>query len=276
MTPTSHLSMITLPERQQGPTDDLIDARLEEVKNTPLFSSSVRDVLDGLSTFHSSRLSFRNHQEKPLEFFSQRGLLGLRLETFGSGVGNGVRDQSIGSNGERNPSQSKDTSETTRSGRNGHADETVPESVLENDLVYANLTAPWSAFICGSQGSGKSHTLSCLLENNLITPSQTGLLNHPMAALVFHYDKFVGYYGAQVCEAAYLCSAGIPVRVLVSPSNVHAMRTLYRLPGLPPSVKRPEVIPMYFSDKQLNVGMMKTLMSVTETDGGVPLYMEVL
>src|SRR5688572_8761173 len=31
--------------------------------------------------------------------------------------------------------------------------------------IFYNIAAPSSAFICGSQGSGKSHTLSCMLEN---------------------------------------------------------------------------------------------------------------
>lgn len=29
--------------------------------------------------------------------------------------------------------------------------------------VFLNGNAPWSAFICGLQGSGKSHTLACML-----------------------------------------------------------------------------------------------------------------
>lgn len=82
-----------------------------------------------------------------------------------------------------------------------------------NQLVYANVSAPWSAFICGSQGSGKSHTLACLLENALIAPSPAGSLSSPLAGLVLHYDKFTAFSSTQLCEAAYLCSSGIPVRV---------------------------------------------------------------
>ena len=34
----------------------------------------------------------------------------------------------------------------------------------ENDrLIFHNTNIPFSAFICGLQGSGKSHTLSCIL-----------------------------------------------------------------------------------------------------------------
>ncbi|KAJ4422404.1 hypothetical protein N0V82_002960 [Gnomoniopsis sp. IMI 355080] len=35
------------------------------------------------------------------------------------------------------------------------------------EMLYYNVAAPSSTFVCGSQGSGKSHTLSCLLENCL-------------------------------------------------------------------------------------------------------------
>ncbi|KAN0074166.1 hypothetical protein V8E54_008103 [Elaphomyces granulatus] len=141
-----------------------------------------------------------------------------------------------------------------------------------DNLVYANITCPWSAFICGSQGSGKSHTLSCLLENAIISGSKAGNLANPLAAIVFHYDKFTGYLSSQLCEAAYLCSAGIPVRILVSPSNFSAMDAAYRkMPG-----PKPKIVPMYFQQKDLNISMMKTLMAVGGGDGSTPLYMEVV
>ncbi|KAH0559631.1 hypothetical protein GP486_003854 [Trichoglossum hirsutum] len=54
--------------------------------------------------------------------------------------------------------------------------------------LFLNTDAPWSAFICGSQGSGKSHTLSCILENSLVSLPTLGALPKPLAALVFHYD----------------------------------------------------------------------------------------
>lgn len=141
--------------------------------------------------------------------------------------------------------------------------------------MYANVSAPWSAFICGSQGSGKSHTLSCLLENALIAPSPAGSLSSPLAGLVLHYDKFTAFSSTQLCEAAYLCSSGIPVRVFVSPTNFYAMKEAYeKLPGLGGAARKfLRVVPMYLSQKDLNISMMKTLMGV----GGKsqPLYIEV-
>ncbi|KAL2000648.1 hypothetical protein VTN02DRAFT_2801 [Thermoascus thermophilus] len=171
--------------------------------------------------------------------YPQYGLMGLRLESDAGG------EERVGS-----------------------------EETSTDNLVYANIMTPWSAFICGSQGSGKSHTLSCLLENALLLPSRVGNLSRPLAAIVFHYDRFTGFSSTQLCEAAYLCSAGIPVRVLVSPSNFAAMKKLYgNMPGMPSKGRKPEVVPLFFRAGDLKISMMKTLMAVGDE---TPLYMEVV
>lgn len=173
-------------------------------------------------------------------FQLQHGLLGLRLQTYEGS------EETVSDNREK----------------------------IEN-LLYANITDPWSAFICGSQGSGKSHTLSCLLENAIIKPNEAANLANPLAAIVFHYDKFTGYNSTQLCEAAYLRSADIPVRILVSPSNLSAMQAAYgKMPGLESDSKL-EIVPLYFREKDLNISMMKTLMAVGGSDSSAPLYMEV-
>ena len=150
-----------------------------------------------------------------------------------------------------------------------------PFSPTKDDpRIFINISPPWSAFVCGSQGSGKSHTLSCILENCLI-PSKLGQLPRPLTGMVFHYDTFTSYGSNQVCKAAYLCS-GIPVRVLVSPTNYWRMKDTYEnLPGLSSSAQKPEVIAMKFQDKHLNVTRMMNLMAVNEKKGAVPLYIEV-
>ncbi|ERF73939.1 hypothetical protein EPUS_05362 [Endocarpon pusillum Z07020] len=178
---------------------------------------------------------------EPADIFPQYGLLGLRQGTYN---------------------------------REGHRTATIN---TEENMVYANMNAPWSAFICGSQGGGKSHTLSCLLENCLLSPSPVGVLPNPLAGLVFHYDKFTSAATTQLCEAAYLCSSGVPVRVLVSPSNYHNMSRLYsNLPGLPPHGRRPKVAPLYLQEQQLNISNMLTLMAVSDGSKSAPLYLEVL
>lgn len=77
----------------------------------------------------------------------------------------------------------------------GHVPEddlSIPDSVTRTPVLL-NTDSPWSAFLCGSQGSGKSHTLSCMLENCLLTDEtilpRVGLNPHPLAGLVFHYER---------------------------------------------------------------------------------------
>lgn len=90
--------------------------------------------------------------------------------------------------------------------------------------VFHNVASPSSVFICGSQGSGKSHTLSCLLENCLV-PSSAGVLPRPLTGVVFHYDTFSSDSGGSPCEAAYLSSSPhVAVRVLCAPTNVQTIK----------------------------------------------------
>lgn len=137
---------------------------------------------------------------------------------------------------------------------------------LGHDHVFLNMNTPFSAFICGSQGSGKSHTLSCMLESALIE-SNLGKMARPLAAIVFYWDKT----GNQPCEAAYLCSSGIPVTVLASPSNVHDMKEAY---GKLPGAAKPVVRPLLFSQKHLNKQRMMKLMAA-DSGSTQALYMAV-
>ncbi|KAF3480012.1 uncharacterized protein GIQ15_06988 [Arthroderma uncinatum] len=158
----------------------------------------------------------------------------------------------------------------------GNDEESIDVGRASQNLIYTNINAPWSTFICGSQGSGKSHTLACMLENSLLAPSRTGKVSSQLTGLVFHYDKFTGVETGQLCEAAYLCSVGIPVRVLVSPSNYRRMSQLYsNLPGLPEDCPKPKVVPMLFKETHLSIGMMKSLMAIGDGEG-TPLYMEMV
>lgn len=86
--------------------------------------------------------------------------------------------------------------------------------------VFINVSAPLSVFICGSQGSGKSHSLSCLLENYLVQ-SVTNVLPRPLTGIVFYFDDLTSDAGGSPCEAAYLSShSDIKVRVLCSRTNI--------------------------------------------------------
>lgn len=147
--------------------------------------------------------------------------------------------------------------------------------VTSDQRIFLNVNAPFSAFICGSQGSGKSHTLSCMLEASLME-SRLGKLPRPLTGIVFHWDKHTAVARHQPCEAAYLCSPEIPVTVLVSPSNFWAMKEAYEnLPGLGQGARKPIVKPLLLRQKHLNVDRMMTLMSIDTEKGHVALYTEV-
>ncbi|KAM0199640.1 hypothetical protein ACHAQI_012014 [Fusarium lateritium] len=137
--------------------------------------------------------------------------------------------------------------------------------------LFYNVAAPTSTFICGSQGSGKSHTLSALLENCLI-PSEANKLLHPLAGLVFHYDTFISDTGGMPCEAAYLSSnPAVKVKVLCAPSNIrHLQRVYEQLPQV--TVKE-----LRINQSDLNTRRMLDLMAVSSIQGGgMPLYLHVV
>ncbi|KAH6968044.1 hypothetical protein DER45DRAFT_283 [Fusarium avenaceum] len=144
------------------------------------------------------------------------------------------------------------------------------EEQLKTRLFY-NVAAPTSTFICGSQGSGKSHTLSTLLENCLI-PSEANRLPHPLTGLVFHYDTFISDTGGMPCEAAYLSShPAVKVKVLCAPSNIRHIQRVYQdLPQV--TVKE-----LRINQSDLNTRRMLDLMAVSSIQGGgMPLYLHVV
>ncbi|WYZ42199.1 hypothetical protein EsH8_V_001094 [Colletotrichum jinshuiense] len=159
---------------------------------------------------------------------------------------------------------------------------------LAASRLFHNVACPSSVFICGSQGSGKSNTLACLLENCLIS-SQLGKLPHPLTGIVFHYDSFVSDSGGLPCEAAFLAShEKVSVRVLCAPTNVRTIEVpLSKIPrnrahailiasqkiyGGIPNVK---IKPLMLTDDDLNTRRMNDLMAVGE-GGSKPLYLHVV
>ena len=239
-----------------NPTEKANGVHLEEIRTAPLFSASVlagvlkRQTEAGATT---------------AEILPQYGLLAKVLDTF-----DGKQDQRA--------DDLPDLTSPNLVNAFGEPIETDrPKDVKkpEDKRLFVNMNAPWSAFVCGSQGSGKSHTLSCMLENAMMS-SRIGKAPHPLAGMVFHYDKFTGFSSTQICEAAYLSSSGIPVKVLVAPSNLWRMQRAYEnLPGFPEDAKKPVVVPLLLHEKQLNVERMMKLMAVDEKDGKMALYMEV-
>ncbi|KAH7127921.1 hypothetical protein B0J13DRAFT_598656 [Dactylonectria estremocensis] len=154
----------------------------------------------------------------------------------------------------------------------GHAPLADDKSSMQLDpRIFYNVSVPSSVFICGSQGSGKSHTLSCLLENCLI-PSKVAVLPRPLTGLLFHYDSFVSDTGGLPCEAAFLSSSGcVKVKVLCPPTNIRQIKKIYaRLPNV-------TVEELRINQSDLNTKRMLDLMAVSSIQGnGMPLYMHVV
>lgn len=106
-----------------------------------------------------------------------------------------------------------------------------------------------------------------MLESCLRPSPDLGVLQNPLAGLVFHYDQASAGTEGLPCEAAYLCSLGIKTQVLVSISNYPIMKELYR--KLNPEI---EVRAIKIDEQHLNINVMQTLMADTG-DGPTPLYL---
>ncbi|KAF9894787.1 hypothetical protein FE257_004408 [Aspergillus nanangensis] len=141
--------------------------------------------------------------------------------------------------------------------------------------VMLNTNIPFSAFICGLQGSGKSHTTACMIENCSLAFPALGSLKKPVSTLVLNYNEYSSNASSQPSEAAFLASImpeystkqqSIPVRVLVSPTNFHNLGKMYsQIPNV-------TVQPFRLHPRHLNISMMLSLMSMGKGDS-MPLYM---
>ncbi|KAJ4377930.1 hypothetical protein N0V83_000760 [Neocucurbitaria cava] len=140
--------------------------------------------------------------------------------------------------------------------------------------IFQNTNEPFSTFICGVQGSGKSHTTAVMLENALVASDHLGRLREPVSALVFSYGDFsIGGLGFNISEAAFLAAEKEGFKdhevkkltVLRSASN-RAIETYYR------RFPKVEIIPFKINAQALDVGTLLTLMAVDDKVE-VPLYM---
>ncbi|KAI9376144.1 hypothetical protein BJX61DRAFT_539157 [Aspergillus egyptiacus] len=150
-----------------------------------------------------------------------------------------------------------------------------PAGREKDDRVILNTNVPFSAFICGLQGSGKSHTTACIIENCSMTMPALGNLQKSVSTLVLHFNEYSSNLNSQPSEAAFLASVlpkyasaqkPIPLRVLVSPTNYRNLAKMY---AHIPNVK---VLPFKLQPRNLNISMMLSLMSMSQTDA-MPLYM---
>ncbi|KAI2465811.1 hypothetical protein F4781DRAFT_375108 [Annulohypoxylon bovei var. microspora] len=143
------------------------------------------------------------------------------------------------------------------------------QTPTEDPRIFYNVTSPSSMFICGSQGSGKSHSLSCVLENCMIPAPILGRLPKPLTGIVFHYDTFISDSGGVPCEAAYLSTdPRVSVRVLCPPTNATTIKDTYS------SLKNVKVEELRLKESYLNTKRMLELMAFG--DRNQPLYMHVI
>ncbi|KAI4849370.1 hypothetical protein E4T44_03391 [Aureobasidium sp. EXF-8845] len=143
----------------------------------------------------------------------------------------------------------------------------------EPEPILLNTNTPWSAFICGSQGSGKSYTLSAIIENCVYPSHDIGKLPKPLAGIVFH-NSTVSMHN--ICEAAHLVSLGVKVKVLVSRSNFHALSAIYKSAVGAKYEKSLNIQPLVLQSQHLTAERMHRLMAFQEGETTVPLYMEVI
>jgi hypothetical protein len=222
---------------------EITDVREEELRIAPLVWWNVKEHLDTTSVTK--------------EQFPQYAVMGQVLPVSG-------HPPTLTENNPQTAEGNTDAAEPASAKK-----ATTPEEKNLCKPVLLNTHSPWSAFLCGSQGSGKSHTLSCMLENCLLDEPNIGKNPHPLAGLVLHYD---GSRGSGVCEAAYLCSR-MKTRVLVSASNYGNLKMRYE------DMAREcggniEVQKLLIAPKHLDTERVKTLMAVTR-DGEAPLYIQV-
>ncbi|KAG9655319.1 hypothetical protein KCU95_g1437, partial [Aureobasidium melanogenum] len=206
----------------------------EQLRTTPLVSLTVKEISEA-------------NAKTPM--FPQYAFLGCRIAEHSSDEENGTSSTMHGMFCSRN---------------------SVDE---EPEPLLLNTNSPWSAFICGSQGSGKSYTLSAIIENCLYASPTIGKLPKPLAGVVFHNNTASAH---NICEAAQLVSLGVKVNVLVSRSNYHVLSAIYRNAVGSKYEKLLNVQPLVLQSHHITSERMHRLMAFAEGETAVPLYMEVI
>ncbi|KIJ70249.1 hypothetical protein HYDPIDRAFT_172121 [Hydnomerulius pinastri MD-312] len=139
--------------------------------------------------------------------------------------------------------------------------------------LYINTNAPFSAVVCGVQGSGKSHTVSILLESMFIPNLRPiGSLQKPLSGLVLHFGE--GGPSARPSEAAWVGTTDIPgvqtpkVKVYVSRSSLNTMTAVYA-----PLGGKVTVEPLLFQKNELDAQAFLSMMAVGSSESA-PLYIQ--
>lgn len=149
------------------------------------------------------------------------------------------------------------------------------KDVPDDPRLYVNTNAPFSALVCGVQGSGKSHTVSVLLENMLIPNCKPiGSLEKALSGLVLHFGE--GGPSSRPCEAAWVGVSKFPgvepppITVYVSRSSLQTMRAVYSTLGTQVTVE-----PLAFSEAELDAEAFLSMMAVGSSENA-PLYVQII
>ncbi|RYY45849.1 MAG: hypothetical protein EOO06_15715 [Chitinophagaceae bacterium] len=144
-----------------------------------------------------------------------------------------------------------------------------------------NTNEPFCMITVGTQGSGKSHTVACVVESCLIPFPGLDIIRlmRPMNAVMFHYDDNINY----VCEAIGLLTADPSIKhcyqsnkpgqlkrsdvtVLVSPMNYLSRMKFYN--------GKCAVKPLLFEWQSLSADHIKKIMGIDAN--GTQLYVATL
>ncbi|PIL36893.1 hypothetical protein GSI_00583 [Ganoderma sinense ZZ0214-1] len=144
----------------------------------------------------------------------------------------------------------------------------------QDPRLYINTNAPFSAIVCGVQGSGKSHTVSVLLENMLVSGCDAiGVSHKTLSGLVLHFGE--GGSTSLPCEAAFIGhGSNMPgacppkIKVFVSRSSLTRIRRVYSVLGDAVTVE-----PLQFSESELDAESILSMMAVGMSDSA-PLYVQ--
>ncbi|KAF2097948.1 hypothetical protein NA57DRAFT_76748 [Rhizodiscina lignyota] len=231
-------------------TDTAPHGRQEEIRNALLFSFGVLALQNGGATSNSKK----GKAKEISPIFPQYAFLGLCVENPEDEEDDGTVDT------EPETMSHKTDPESTAAQSNVRSDQTA-------DPIILNINAPFSVFICGSQGSGKSHTMSCMLEGCLSPDDRIGRLPNPLSGIVFYFAAA----DSAACEAAYLCSLGI--KVIVPSTNLSKRQSIYsQLSGAKENLTVEE---LFFLDTHLNAASFQELMAFSNT-AELLLYMMVV
>ncbi|KZP24566.1 hypothetical protein FIBSPDRAFT_929771 [Athelia psychrophila] len=141
--------------------------------------------------------------------------------------------------------------------------------------LYLNTNTPFSIVVCGVQGSGKSHTVACILECMFIPKySPIGSLEKPLCGLVLHLGE--GGPNSRPSEAAWLAASiyeGFQppaIKVYVSPSSLRTMRGVYA--ALDGNIT---VEPLLLDEEELDAHAFLGMMAVSDSVVP-PLYVQTM